>query len=87
MFIEKPAMTIVKPKAPYTIHRKHVGYYCTKCETEKRLNVMRLCQCLDLEEDPKVVKRHINTFWAPIYADMEIPPPRPSASAPSPFVR
>ncbi len=71
---------VVQPKAPYTVHRKHVGYYCTKCETERRLNVMRLCPCLDLVEDPKKVRYHINTHWVDIYADMEMPPPRPPAS-------
>lgn len=83
MFIETKAQRTVTPKPPYSIYRKNLGYYCTKCGSEKHLNVMRLCPCLDLEEDPKAVKRHINTFWAPLYADMEIPPPRPSASSSS----
>lgn len=71
---------IVQPKAPYTMYKKHIGYYCIKCKSERLLNVMRLCPCLDLVEDPKVVKHHINTFWVDTYAHMETPPPRPPAS-------
>ncbi len=81
MYIEAKPKYTVTPKTPYAVYRKHVGYYCAKCETEKRLNVMRLCPCLDLEEDPKKVKNHINTHWAPIYADMELPPPRPASAS------
>lgn len=82
--VENPGLrssTVIKPMAPNTLHRKHLGYYCTKCDADKRLNVMRLCRCLDLEEDPKKVKWHINTHWAPLYADMELLPPRLSSAS------
>lgn len=76
MYIEVETKYTVKPKSLYPIHRKHVGYYCTKCEENKLLSVMRLCRCLELEENPKRVKIHIDTFWAPLYADMQLHPPR-----------
>lgn len=74
------SMPPVPPKPLPNTYRKHVGYYCSKCETEKRLNVMRLCPCLDLVEDVKAVRKHINTYWSSIYADMDLPPPTPRAS-------
>jgi hypothetical protein len=53
-------------------YRKHVGYFCVKCQTEKRLNMTSLCDCLIFVEDSKMIKAHINNQWVPIYADMEV---------------
>lgn len=65
---------IVKPKAPYSTYRKHVGYYCAKCNVKKRLSLTDLCDCLIFVEDWKQIKAHINTEWSPIYADMDVRP-------------
>lgn len=68
----KPVRYIIKPKPPYSVYQKHLGYFCKKCQSERRLHETRLCDCLVLEEDPKVIKVHINTFWSPIYADVHV---------------
>ncbi len=85
MFSTKPrspyAEYIVKPKAPYSTYRKHVGYYCRKCQVEKRLALTQLCDCLIFVEDAKEIKTHINNEWVPIYADMDVMPVRRAGGA------
>lgn len=85
MFATKPrrpyADYIVKPKAPYSTYRKHLGYYCGKCQVKKYLALTELCDCLLFEEDSKVIKAHINREWSPIYADMEVRPVSASGGA------
>lgn len=73
MPIAKPkpyAEYVVKPHAPGSTYRKHLGYYCPKCKTQKLLTTMKLCDCLVFIEDKKAIKTHINAEWVPIYADM-----------------
>lgn len=63
--------TFMPKPAPF---RKTLGYYCKKCDTDKRLSSTRLCDCLVFEEDPEKVREHMATQWAPIYADVRIKP-------------
>ncbi len=67
VMIEIQNPTISQRKATYS---KHLGYYCTRCQEERRLKLTRLCPCLDFEESPTRIKAHINAYWVPIYADV-----------------
>ncbi len=67
--LPKPSKTL-----RYAPFKKHLGFYCKKCDASKRLDMTHLCECLVLEEDPRAIRGHMESEWVAIYADVPLRP-------------